>query len=219
MTTLTIDGPAGAGKSTVGRAVARALGWTYLDTGAMYRAVALAALTRGVDVTEGDGLGRMAASLSLSLDDDRVLLDGVDVTERIRADDVTRAVSRVSAYPEVRAALLAQQRGLAEHGRVVIEGRDIGTTVVPDAEVKVFLTASLDARAKRRAHDMAHGGSEPSLETVATMLEARDATDASRTASPLAKPRDALLIDSTALTFDEVVDRIVGLVRQRIHER
>ena len=202
----------------MGRAVAQALGWTYLDTGAMYRAVSLAALTRDVDVADGEALGRLAASLSLELTGDRVLLDGIDVTERIRAEDVTRTVSRVSAHPEVRAVLVAHQRALAARGCVVIEGRDIGTTVAPDAPLKVFLTASLDARAKRRARDMAHEGEEPPLEAVAATLEARDASDASRAASPLARPPDALLIDSTGLSLEEVVDRIVTLVRQRPHE-
>ncbi|HEV2814073.1 MAG TPA: (d)CMP kinase [Solirubrobacteraceae bacterium] len=192
---IAIDGPAGAGKSTVARAVAAALGFTYLDTGAMYRAVALARL-RGVEHPE------------IGFDDGRVTLDGEDVSSEIRTPEVTEQASRVSAERAVRAAMVARQRELMADGDWVAEGRDIGTVVAPDAEVKVFLTADPRERAERRAKET---GVE--VQRVLEEQTARDERDTTRDASPLAKADGAEELDTTALTIDEVVDRIVGMAR------
>ncbi|HYP23700.1 MAG TPA: (d)CMP kinase, partial [Actinomycetota bacterium] len=151
MAALAIDGPAGAGKSTVARAVARALGWRYVDSGAMYRALALAALRAGVDPADEDAVGSLAETAEIDLDGTRVWLEGTDVSERIRASDVTKIVSTVAANPRVRSALLGKQRALAETSDVVMEGRDIGSAVLPRAEFKVYLTAAPAERARRRA--------------------------------------------------------------------
>jgi CMP/dCMP kinase len=184
---VAIDGPAGAGKSTVARAAADALGFTYLDSGAMYRAVALAA-------------PRDPASLRIAFAHGRVLLDGEDVSEAIRTPEISRAASRVATDPAVRAALVEQQRALLAGGDWVAEGRDIGTVVAPGAEVKVWLTASLEERARRRG--------EPAAD-----VRERDERDAGRAHSPMAPAPDAVEIDTTGLTVDEVVARIVALVR------
>ena len=195
---IAIDGPAGAGKSSVARAAAERLGFTYLDTGAMYRAVAY---------RTGDGGDAAAVARSARLDlGDRVTVDGEDVTERIREPWVTEAASRVSSDPAVREALVEQQRRLLADGDWVAEGRDIGTIVVPDAEVKVFLTADPAERARRRAVEL---GSDP--EVVLREQTMRDERDRNRAVSPLAPARDAVPVDTTGLTLDEVVEQIVTL--------
>jgi cytidylate kinase len=197
---VAIDGPAGAGKSSVARAVASALGFTYLDTGAMYRSVALAALRRGVPPAE------VAGSVSISLGP-RVLLDGRDVTAEIRTPAVSEAASRAAADPVVREAMVAAQRRILEGGGDwVAEGRDIGTVVAPDAELKVFLTASPDERALRRAREL---GAD--VRTVLAEQTIRDERDSTRELSPLAPARDSTVIDTTGMTLDEVVERIVAL--------
>jgi cytidylate kinase len=201
MTVLAIDGPAGAGKSTVARAAARELGFTYLNSGAMYRSVALAALERDAS----------PAALAPSLDirpGERVLLDGRDVTEAIRAPAVTEAASRAATDPEVRRALVALQRRMLSGGDWVAEGRDIGTVVSPDAEVKVFLTASPEERAQRRAAEL---GVDPN--TVLAEQAIRDRRDAEREHSPLKPAAGALVLDTTGLSFEEVVARVVALVK------
>jgi CMP/dCMP kinase len=185
---VAIDGPAGAGKSTVARATADALGFTYLDSGALYRAVALA----------GD---RDPASLDIAFDGDRVLLDGEDVSEAIRTPEISDRASRRAADPSVRAALLDKQRALLAHGDWVAEGRDIGTVVAPDADLKVWLTASLEERARRRGQP---------LEDV----RARDERDASRDHSPMVVADGAVEVDTTGLSIDDVVARLVALVRR-----
>ena len=209
MTVVAIDGPAGAGKSSVGRAVARALGYSYLDTGALYRAVAVAALERGIDPNDNDALARLAAALDIETEEDRVRIDGRDVTEQLRDANVNSTVSIVSAHEGVRRALLRRQQELAEQGRIVIEGRDIGVTVAPKADVKIFLTASLHERAQRRALEMGIGYDDSSVVDVEQELAARDAADGARAASPLVRASDAVLIDSTDLTFDEVVRKVI----------
>jgi cytidylate kinase len=196
---VAIDGPAGAGKSTVARAVARALGATYLDSGAMYRCVALARLRGAADAT--------AVAIELS---DRVTLDGQDVTEAIRAPEVTAEASRVSADPAVREALVAKQRALIADGDWVAEGRDIGTVVAPGAEVKVWLTAQPAERARRRAAQL---GAD--VDEVLRDQRERDERDRTRRFSPMAKAPDAVEVDTTGLEVDEVVDRIVSLARAR----
>jgi cytidylate kinase len=194
---VAIDGPAGAGKSTVARAVARALTFTYLDTGAMYRAVALASL-RGLDAVE---------ALDIQLDDDAVLLNGEDVTSLIRTPAVSEQASVVARDPAVREAMVAQQRAIIAAGDYVAEGRDIATVVAPDAEVKVYLTATPQERARRRAAEL---GLDP--ETVLADLTARDERDTSHGRTPLEPAPGAVPLDTTGLTIDEVVDAIVDRV-------
>lgn len=197
---VAIDGPAGAGKSSVARAVAKRLGFTYLDSGSMYRAVALAALRARV------GAAEVAGAVSIDVGE-RVLLDGDDVTAAIRAPEVSEAASQAASLPEVRAAMVARQRRLMSNGDWVAEGRDIGTVVVPDAAVKVFLTASPEARAARRAAEL---GADPT--TVLAEQVIRDQRDSEREHSPLRAADDAVTLDATDLSLDEAVDRVVSLV-------
>jgi CMP/dCMP kinase len=199
---VAIDGPAGAGKSTVARATARALGFTYLDSGAMYRAVGLMTGRQGGPAAE------RAAELDIRLGD-RVTAHGEDVTEAIRTRDVSEAASKVATDPGVRAALVEKQRELLSHGDWVAEGRDIGTVVAPGAEVKVFLTASPEERARRRAAEL---GTD--VDTVMRDQALRDAQDSGREHSPLKQAPGAVELDTTGLTVDEVVQRIVELVEQ-----
>lgn len=201
MTVVAIDGPAGAGKSTVARAVADELGFTYLDSGAMYRAVALAALRRRAEPA------LVAPSVRLEVGE-RVCLDGEDVTEAIRTPEVSEAASRAAADPAVRDALVEQQRRLLSSGDWVAEGRDIGTVVAPSAEVKVFLTADPSERARRRANELG-------LEVAAVLAEQaeRDERDSTRDASPLQAATDAVVLDTTGLSQAEVVARVVALAR------
>ena len=207
---IAIDGPAGAGKSTVARGVADALGLTYLDSGAMYRSVALAALRAGIDPDDGAALGDLARGIEISLDGPAVLMDRHDVTERIREPDVTDAASRVATHPQVREAMVARQRALIESGDYVAEGRDIGTVVSPDSPLKVFLTAADAERARRRA---AQTG-EP-LERVEAEQRRRDARDTEREHGALARAQDAVEVDTSDLSVDEVVARVVELARER----
>lgn len=207
---IAIDGPAGAGKSTVARALAGRLGFTYLDSGAMYRCVALAGLERGVDLDDGAEMGELAARLAIDFDGERVRLDGADVSTAIREPRVSEASSRVSVHPSVREALVAQQRRLIAAGRYVAEGRDIGTVVSPEAPLKVFLTASPEERARRRA---AQTG-----EAVAAVLAAqreRDARDEGREHSALRAADDAVEVDTTGLSLEQVVARVESLACQR----
>lgn len=212
MTAVAIDGPAGAGKSTVARAVADALGFGYVDTGALYRAVTLAALERGVDVLDGAAIAPLAADVAIDATGYGVVLAGVDVTDAIRRRDVTAKVSVVSAHPQVRAALLELQRRAARDNNVVMEGRDIGTRVLPDASLKVFLTASLDERTSRRGRELDIDDAA-ALEELRKSIATRDSHDASRTESPLVRAPDAVEIDTTGRTVDDVTSEIVALVR------
>ncbi len=207
---IAIDGPAGAGKSTVARALAERLGFTYLDSGAMYRCVALAALERGADASDPEAMGELAGKLAIGLDGERVQLDGRDVSAAIREPRVTEASSLVSVHPAVREAMVAEQRRLIAAGRYVAEGRDIGTVVSPDAPLKVFLTASPEERARRRAEQT---GEDP-VEVLAAQRE-RDARDEGREHSALRAAEDAVELDTTGLALDEVVDRIESLARER----
>jgi len=207
---IAIDGPAGAGKSSVARATARALGFTYLDSGAMYRCVALAALERGVDLSDGAALGRLADGLEIGMREDRVELGGHEVSAAIREPRVTEAASQVSVHPPVRAAMVARQRAMIAAGRYVAEGRDIGTVVSPEAPLKVFLTASAEERARRRA---AQSGVEEAA-VLAAQLQ-RDERDEGREHGALRAAPDAVEIDTTQLSLDEVVDRIVAMARRK----
>jgi cytidylate kinase len=207
---IAIDGPAGAGKSTVARALASELDFTYLDSGAMYRCVALAALRRRVDLDDGEAVAAVAAEISISLKGERVELDGEDVSAEIREPRVSEASSRVSVHPGVREAMVARQRELIAAGRYVAEGRDIGTVVSPDSPLKVFLTASPEERARRRA---AQTGEDP--ESVLTAQRERDRRDESREHSALRVAEDAVEIDTTGLSQDEVVSRLAALAVDR----
>jgi cytidylate kinase len=207
---IAIDGPAGAGKSTVARALATKLDFTYLDSGAMYRCVALAALRRGADPDDAEAMADIAGSVTISLDGDGVGLDGEDVGAAIREPAVSEASSRVSVHPGVREAMVARQRELIATGRYVAEGRDIGTVVSPDSPLKVFLTASAEERARRRAEQT---GEDPTA-VLAAQLE-RDRRDETREHSALRAAADAVEIDTTGITQDEVVARIASLAHDR----
>ncbi|MBW3594631.1 MAG: (d)CMP kinase [Actinobacteria bacterium] len=213
MTAVAIDGPAGAGKSTVARAVADALGFTYVDTGAMYRAIALRALERGIDPADAGAAAELASSVDLTLRDGGVYVDGRDVTGSIRSADVTRSSAQIATHAGVRAALVEMQRRMASAVDVVMEGRDIGTHVLPNAPVKVFLTASLDERAHRRAREV--GADDGELDALRTAISERDEVDRGRVVSPLAQAPDAVVIDTTGRSVDEVVAEIVDLVTER----
>jgi cytidylate kinase len=207
---IAIDGPAGAGKSTVGRALARRLGLEYLDTGAMYRAVAFAALRRGIPVTDDAAVAELARAMGLAVSEDAVVVDGVDATTGIRSREVTEAVSAVAANTPVREELRARQREWADaRGGGVIEGRDIGTVVFPDATLKLFVTASPHVRAERRVAEI--GGD---VDDVAASITERDRRDMTRVDGPLKAAEGAEVVDTTGLTVDEVVDRIVSMVRR-----
>lgn len=205
---IAIDGPAGSGKSTVAKAVAQRLGLQYLDTGAMYRSVAFAALRGGVDPEDAEVVANLARNIEFDLDSNGVVMvDGVDATIEIRGPEVTRAVSIVAANPGVRAEMRARQRQwVAKRGGGVMEGRDIGTVVFPEARLKVYLDANPEVRAARRSKEV----SDLSYETVATDLARRDALDQNRTHDPLRTADDALIIDTSALTVDEIVDVIMN---------
>jgi cytidylate kinase len=212
---IAIDGPSGVGKGTVARAVARALGFRHVDTGAMYRAIAWQALQRAVDLDDEPAVSALADATSVDVDDGTVKVDGVDVTRAIRTPEIDRAVTSVARMPKVREVLVARQRALGERGGIVMEGRDIGTVVFPDADVKIYLDASPDERARRRAADPAHGGTPQALAVIATALAARDRIDSTRAVSPLVVAPDALVVDTTGVPADQVVERVLAIVRGR----
>ena len=210
MRVIAIDGPAGSGKSTVARAVADRVDLDYLDTGAMYRAVAFAAIRRGIDPDDRESVAALARGLELEVGE-TVRVDGVDATIEIRNPEVTRAVSVVAANPEVRSELVRRQREwVAGHGGGVLEGRDIGTVVFPDAELKVYLTADEAERANRRSREM----SELRYDQVASEIARRDRIDSSRSDSPLSVAGDAVEVDTTGMTVDEVVAAVVELLHE-----
>ncbi len=216
---VAIDGPSGSGKSTVARRVAEQLGLEVLDTGAMYRAITLLALDRALDLADADAIVAVAGAVALEVGTPvgRVLLDGRDVSEEIRGPVVSAAVSQVSAHPAVRALLVARQQAWAqEHGGGVVEGRDIGTVVFPDATVKVYLTASPQARAGRRALDEAAADRPTEASVVEEALTRRDQLDSSREASPLRAADDAVVIDTTQRDADSVVEEIVTRFRDAV---
>ena len=205
---VAIDGPAGAGKSTVGRAVAERLGLEYLDTGAMYRAVTFAALRRGIDPTEEADVAALAGTVQMAIDDSSVVVDGVDATVEIRGREVTAAVSAVASNGQVRSELVRRQREwVDEHTGGVVEGRDIGSVVFPDATLKLFVTASPRVRAERRVAEI--GGDVAEVE--ASIIE-RDRKDSTRSESPLTATDDAVVVDTTAMSIEDVVDHILGLM-------
>ena len=213
---VAIDGPAGAGKSTVAREVARRLGAAYLDTGAMYRALTLLAVRRGVAASDGEALVALARQHPVEIvptgDGDRVFVDGEDVTAEIRTPEVAALVSEVSAHPGVREQMVAAQRALMSRGNWVSDGRDVGSTVWPDAEVKVFLTASPEERARRRCAELAVSGMELDEAQVLADVRRRDELDTTREASPLRVADGAVVIDSSDLDARDVADRVMSLV-------
>jgi cytidylate kinase len=213
---VAIDGPSGSGKSTVARGVADALALRYLDTGAMYRAVTWLALQRHVPLDDAAALGELAQTAPLLVDDSpgspAIAIAGTDVTAAVRGADVTAAVSAVSAVPAVRAAMVARQREIIGDGGIVVEGRDIGTTVAPDAPVKLFLVADPSARAARRA--LQDGAGDQMVASTEADLARRDSADSTRTASPLTQAPDAVVLDSTSIDAQTVIDRVLALVGQ-----
>lgn len=211
MRVIAIDGPAGSGKSTVARALAAHLELEYLDTGAMYRGVAFAVLRQGGDPGDGERTAAVARGISLDVGRDRVLVDGIDATVEIRGPEVSQAVSSVASNPAVRSELVSQQREWANRrGGGVLEGRDIGTVVFPDAALKVYLTADPAERARRRAKEV----TDLDYETVAADIARRDAIDTSRAADPLQEAADAVVVDTTGLTVEEVVSKITALLEE-----
>lgn len=216
---VAIDGPAGAGKSTAARMLAQRLSYTLLDTGAIYRIMALRAREHEVAWDDGPGVAALAGGIEITFrlegDVNRVFADGADVSAAIRTPEISDGASRVSALPEVRAALLDLQRRIGAAGNVVVEGRDIGTVVFPEAEAKFFLTASTDERARRRVAELAAAGRPVDLEKTRAELVARDERDSNRAAAPLRKADDAIAIDSSALGPNEVVERMAIIVRAR----
>ncbi len=206
---IAIDGPVASGKTVVGRAVALRLGYRFLDTGAMYRAVTWTALRRGVDFADCEALASLASSIAMRLEaGDRLTVDGEDVTGHLRDDDVQRAVSPVSAVPGVRTALVSQQRAVADCGPIVMVGRDIGTAVLPDARIKVFLQASAEVRARRRYDQIREGRGSITYDRVVCDLAHRDKIDSERAVSPLRSAPDAIVIDTDHMTVAQVIERV-----------
>jgi cytidylate kinase len=214
---VAIDGPAGAGKSTVARSVASRLGFLYVDTGAMYRAVALWALRRNIDTSDMHRLEQLARESDIDFESEtqRVLLNGEDVTEAIRAPDVTAASSQVAAVPAVRRALVDKQRRLAQQANVVMEGRDIGSNVFPEAKVKVFLDAPADVRAVRRARELSGRGVRVDAAVTGRDMEARDQRDRTRAEAPLLQAPDAIYVDTAGLDEEQVAEAVLKIVRDR----
>lgn len=218
---VAIDGPGGSGKGTVSRIIARNLNWHFLDSGALYRLLALAAEQRGVSLEDEAALAALAPRLAIRFDpapqgDVAVYLDGQDVTDAIRSETAGNAASKVAALPAVRAALLERQRAFREPPGLVADGRDMGTVVFPDAVVKIFLTASAEERAKRRYKQLKEKGMDVNLTDLLKEIEARDARDMSRSVAPLRPAPDAHLVDTTGLTIEEVVEQVTKLVKCRV---
>ncbi len=218
---VAIDGPSGAGKSTIARAAARELGFTYVDTGAMYRALGLAASERGVDMEDGEALSGLLAGLGMKIEYidgvQHIFIDGRDVSDDIRKPEISMAASKVSARPQVRQALVALQRDMAKRQSVVMDGRDICMHVLPDADVKIYLTASVDDRAERRVAQLKEMGTEVSFEEVRADIEKRDYDDMHRETSPLCQAPDAHLIDTTGFTLEQGMDAVISYIKEKAH--
>jgi len=221
MINVAIDGPAGAGKSTIAKKIAQDLGYMYIDTGAMYRTLAHKAIKLGIDISSGhDAICRMLADTSMNVvyrdGTQRMLSDGADVTDYIRTPDVSSAASAISAIPEVRAWLLDFQRNLAKNNNCLMDGRDIGTVVLPFANVKIFLTASPEARAKRRYDELISRGESVTLQGVLSDMIVRDRNDSTRACAPLKQAEDAVLVDTSDLSFDESVEVIKAIIADKV---
>ena len=212
---MAIDGPAASGKSSVGAAVARRLGFAFLDTGLMYRAATLAAMERGVQTSDAAALGAVAESLRVALDGSRLIVDGADVTDRLHSAAVDRNVSAVSAHTGVRRALVRRQRSVAQAGAVVMAGRDIGTVVLPDARLKVYLDASPETRARRRFAERLAAGADADLARELRETMRRDRLDSERADSPLKPAADAVVLNTDDMTADEAADAIAKLAEAR----
>lgn len=208
---IAIDGPAGAGKSTISKIVASRLGIEYIDTGAMYRAVTLKAFRNNIGFGDKDALDMMLINTSIEFKNRRLIMDGEDVSEEIRLQHISKNVSEVSAVPEVRLRLVELQRKMASNGGVIMDGRDIGTNVLKDARLKVFLTASVEERARRRYTELKDKGLDVSFEGICQDIEARDKYDSSRKVNPLCMAEDAVLLDSTNMSIEQVVDKIIHM--------
>lgn len=215
---IAIDGPSGAGKGTVARAVARALGYRHVDSGAMYRAIGWKALRDKVPLDDEAAVAEAVERSVIDVSPTRVTIDDVDVTRAIRTPEIDAAAASVARLPAVRGGLVARQRALGQGCRLVMEGRDIGTVVFPRADVKFYLDAAADERARRRASDPAHSGVPVDLSKVASLLSERDRLDSTRTASPLQIAADAVFIDTTERSIDEVVQEVLATIRQRVPE-
>ena len=214
---VAIDGPAGAGKSSIAKAVAKKMDFIYIDTGAMYRAVAVYAIENGIEIKEEnftkDVLDKIKIDIAYEDGTQKIFLSGKDVSERIREADVSIGASNVAVIPAVRLKLVELQRSLAEKTSVIMDGRDIGTYVLPNAEVKIFLTASSDVRAKRRLLEMEQKGMKADFETVKRDIEYRDKNDSEREFAPLKQAEDAILVDTSDMSIEEVIDRISGIIK------
>ena len=217
MFNIAIDGPSGAGKSTVARAAAAALGFIYVDTGALYRAVGVAALRRGLDTKDREGVAKLLPELEISIrfleGEQHVFLNGEDVSKAIRLPEASMAASDVSAIPAVRAFLFDLQKNLAKENDCIMDGRDIGTVVLPDAQLKIFLTASAEERARRRCLELEARGTPVDYETLLGEIKARDYQDSHREVAPLKPAPDAVTVDSSDLPFEAVVQKVVGLAK------
>ncbi len=214
---VAIDGPAGAGKSSIAKAVAKKLGFIYVDTGALYRSIAFCAIKAGIDIKSNpDDAASLAEKCTLDIlykdSVQHILVDGVDVTDYIRTPEVSKGASDVSAIPRVRAALLNIQRSLAEKNSVIMDGRDIGTVVLPNADIKIFLTASVDERAKRRYKEMLEKGVECNLEDIKKDISYRDLQDSTRETAPLKPAEDSVYVDNSDITFEESVERVLDII-------
>lgn len=216
---VAIDGPAGAGKSTVARAVARRLGYRLIDTGAMYRALAWSVDRAGLPAEDGTALRRHLAVVEITLDGDAVYVDGRDVSGEIRTPAISELTSRLTTLGPVRDKVTPLQRRLAEGGGVVLEGRDTGTVVCPDADVKFFLDASVEERARRRQAELRERGVDVDLEAVQADIQARDVQDTTRTLAPLRKAADAIVVDTTGLTLEQVIEHLLGEIKRRCSTR
>jgi len=211
---LAIDGPAGSGKSTISSLIAKKLGWTHIDTGAMYRAVTLQALELGINLNE-EAQYRFLETSTIHYDFDRIYINDRDVSEAIRSEAVTNNVSLVSSFPYVRKRLVELQQQAAQHGNIIMDGRDIGTVVIPNADLKIFLTANVEERAKRRYKEHIKKGKESQISKVIEDIVIRDQKDSTRKESPLRKADDAIVLDTTYLTIEEVVNKIIELTDKK----
>lgn len=211
---LAIDGPAGSGKSTISALIAKKLGWTHIDTGAMYRAVTLQAIELGVDLNNESSY-HFLETTNIHYDHDKIFIGNRDVSEAIRSEAVTNNVSLVSSFPYVRKMLVDLQKKAATYGNIIMDGRDIGTVVIPNADLKIFLTANVEERAKRRFKEHVKKGNDAKIEKVIEDIVIRDQKDSTRKESPLRKADDAIILDTTHLTIEQVVDKIIELTDKK----